>query len=93
VLAGITLSHKQVQRGMQLAAERGLNNVKFMVSRAAVNPWYVKPKQYWFPCWQLVPCWCACSSLELSSVWGPTCSDGVVWVCRRATLLSMLLST
>jgi hypothetical protein len=32
VLAGITLSHKQVQRGTQLAAERGLSNVKFMVS-------------------------------------------------------------
>jgi hypothetical protein len=29
--AGITLSDKQVQRGTQLAAERGLGNVKFMV--------------------------------------------------------------
>jgi hypothetical protein len=33
VLAGITISHKQVQRGTQLAAERGLTNVKFMVSQ------------------------------------------------------------
>jgi hypothetical protein len=33
--AGITLSHKQVQRGMQLAAERGLTNVKFMVRHTA----------------------------------------------------------
>uniref|UniRef100_A0A383V9Y5 Methyltransferase domain-containing protein n=1 Tax=Tetradesmus obliquus TaxID=3088 RepID=A0A383V9Y5_TETOB len=31
---GITLSHKQVQRGTELAAERGLNNVKFMVMDA-----------------------------------------------------------
>lgn len=30
--AGITLSAKQVERGTQLAKERGLNNVKFMVS-------------------------------------------------------------
>eukprot|EP00882_Tetradesmus_deserticola_P027944 GHRQ01031092.1.p1 GENE.GHRQ01031092.1~~GHRQ01031092.1.p1 ORF type:complete len:215 (+),score=24.69 GHRQ01031092.1:118-762(+) len=30
-LAGITLSQKQVQRGTQLAAERGLSNVKFRV--------------------------------------------------------------
>jgi hypothetical protein len=32
--AGITLSPKQVARGTQLAAERGLKNVKFMVSHA-----------------------------------------------------------
>lgn len=30
-VAGITLSQKQVERGTQLAAERGLKNVKFMV--------------------------------------------------------------
>jgi cyclopropane fatty-acyl-phospholipid synthase-like methyltransferase len=31
-VAGITLSPKQVARGTQLAQERGLNNVTFMVS-------------------------------------------------------------